>query len=1828
MQSKLMFYVKSTPITDKSSGTNIVLLTRDPIFIFQQVKEAIDEKEKEKFEGLVKNLREHLPSGFKIGAAVGAGDCFFDSVAQRLNELKNSKIFSVKSLREDCVNSANKYRDEIIKDAGGGGYFLPQKNIAFSDLGNIKDEKGNDVPDVKKTFNRYLESIRKTAEEGDYPIWGRPEIEGKIICEKYKVKIKVIELRDEGIGEDKLYVTTGEVGEGDDIVYIVNYRNHFVPLLSKIEKDIESNVEVYREEVYDVVDQNSPSLLEDIGNYDFEEQTQVIQNKEKINPEILELIEKKHSKSSDDRQPKSGQKQKLQLGPSHQVDSLREQPSSLSKNRKKRSNNGLGQSGILEIQQVSQELLSSDEEYCDASDKVERSSISCESDSDLESIPTVSHFKQRTWKDCKSGKVGQSSFNENKGTRKSFGENGYIEGQWKNNHLIELDSCQFTHPHNNKTVYIRKQSPGYLFTFDQENFIARVSFNKIEELDFVGYPIDIKRNFLEKLKITKIIEDELLNNRDKAYEQFKQFLQDRSGKTADNLEYAEDLFQFSKRLEDWRKFSSNISILDDIVGNKNISQKTIDSSQQLLTRERALDVRKKEFSQVDQFYTRDLLTGLQQICKEGINNHRKTLHDKYFVSIFVMAPSVMADHLPRLNDKSIFYISNKDIKLFADLIDIMNKQPFLDFIGNSWDILFKNVEEIRQHESVGNFAPLTNPIYFYLCKSFKELSSEISSKTDIPVSDLLKKNEQGKWGLIKTINWPSTSSLNHSLEQQYRFIFTLMKHFEPGYYSNKKKFENDKTLWQFIKSLFVSSDELSATPEERLVWIYILNNAIVNLLSKEELKSFEPLIQGYMDFIKNTEGDHYESFRIATHNVIRFIAQTSPYLSKEISVIDQTILTKQIESIKKAFLDKQSGDFRDLVDVYNEYWKNRESILEKIPDKFPYGKFKQDMEAIRNTLLDIASTALDKKAKSQGFIKYFRSFNEFLEDLNSIEFNWFIQEANDLTEVEVANKDKNSYKVLDSENFIKKYKNNIPNHYLIEITQDLLNRVSNLLRQKKWSDDDNLSAASELLSAVKKSFLYLKEQPNYVSFATFKKESTEPFISVVDNSSSYKDFKKRIGIIGESFWYLRKQDEIDIDKALELYRKENNNSTVEALRDCYNRYLKEFNSYIQEASDKNYQDKIKFITEKVRKQSKQIKTNEWNTKFKRETLPDLLAGLAAVWSIQQSKDITSTGSTGKSLKPHCIQILCILRLLSVDKDSKGVDKHLAQVLTGQGKSLVLGLLSSLLVLTGHKVRTVCYSEYLATRDQQDFNGFFKEFGIGDKITYGTFEEMANEVINPEVNGKKQGLRELVEGLILNHSAEQSGQIKQEDISNTILLIDEVDVFFSDQFYGNTYGACNTIGIPGLASIQEEIWEMASKSYEKSTILEKVEEFIKKKIGERNQDFKEFNKFLFKPGKYYLLKEKDNVVIKKEYTNRSLYQEHLEKMIDAAIKVAKGSDEYINNYKINDKGIISYRKDDGFYSIFTYCGYYNIFHYFRLKNKDFDRKNYGYLNISCGKISYAKLPEKYPLILGVSGTLTTLNDHEKKAVRESYNIRENSIMPSFFGDSHLKFNSSENFTSQNSEEEWLSKIFNRANSKVDSEQSVLIFFDTDVEIRKFKEKFFGKFYRLHILTENTEEHTKEKYIDGAGIAKTVTLATRGMGRGVDFKSSVAVENRGGVHVIQTFFSLDIKEETQIKGRTARKDNKGSYELILCKEHLVNAGFLKEEEKEITINYESLNKSREQKVKEKGSNNEKRIRESESNHKTTMDFLESFFQKECSTNIDQPSVEPAVSRQQNR
>ena len=76
------------------------------------------------------------------------------------------------------------------------------------------------------------------------------------------------------------------------------------------------------------------------------------------------------------------------------------------------------------------------------------------------------------------------------------------------------------------------------------------------------------------------------------------------------------------------------------------------------------------------------------------------------------------------------------------------------------------------------------------------------------------------------------------------------------------------------------------------------------------------------------------------------------------------------------------------------------------------------------------------------------------------------------------------------------------------------------------------------------------------------------------------------------------------------------------------------------------------------------------------------------------------------LQPHPIQALSILRFIGCDqKDSytfsfigfkiglqlKNIPNHLMQILTGQGKSVILGMMSLILALMRHEIFTVCYS---------------------------------------------------------------------------------------------------------------------------------------------------------------------------------------------------------------------------------------------------------------------------------------------------------------------------------------------------------------------------------------------------------------------------------------------------------------------------------------------------------------------------------------------------------
>jgi len=129
-----------------------------------------------------------VPNGFIIGDAAGAGDCFFDSVAQGMNQLCiTGGPFDVRVLREACFNYADCNQGSIYDNQTNKTWRQAIEDDAFAEMYATKKRK-------KQTyFHNYLVNIELTAAESSSAIWGRPRIEGRMLCQIYGIKLHIIE---------------------------------------------------------------------------------------------------------------------------------------------------------------------------------------------------------------------------------------------------------------------------------------------------------------------------------------------------------------------------------------------------------------------------------------------------------------------------------------------------------------------------------------------------------------------------------------------------------------------------------------------------------------------------------------------------------------------------------------------------------------------------------------------------------------------------------------------------------------------------------------------------------------------------------------------------------------------------------------------------------------------------------------------------------------------------------------------------------------------------------------------------------------------------------------------------------------------------------------------------------------------------------------------------------------------------------------------------------------------------------------------------------------------------------------------------------------------------------------------------------------------------------------------------------------------------------------------------------------------------------------------------------------------------------------------------
>ncbi|CAF0944002.1 unnamed protein product [Brachionus calyciflorus] len=606
------------------------------------------------------------------------------------------------------------------------------------------------------------------------------------------------------------------------------------------------------------------------------------------------------------------------------------------------------------------------------------------------------------------------------------------------------------------------------------------------------------------------------------------------------------------------------------------------------------------------------------------------------------------------------------------------------------------------------------------------------------------------------------------------------------------------------------------------------------------------------------------------------------------------------------------------------------------------------------------------------------------------------------------------------------------------------------------------------------------------------------------------------------------------------------------------------------------------------------KEKKFGSKIK-SVVPKLVAHIFAVWTLKNTQHFNEIKELSNKeaylLKPHPAQVIAIFRLLGIGYDKSYLGKALemlvwdtdlpnnfVQVGTGEGKSVILAVVAIVMALAGLEVSCVCFSEYLSKRDYNDFQQLFVCMGVEKKIFYGTFNQVCESFLNQNYD-----IRERVLSLIKSNTL-STAESENKTQTPKILLIDEVDVFFNQDFSGNLYVPSARLKDPSITKLIDLIWSKKKSinyhSLKKTIEYDEVKDKFPKWIG----------------------------------------------LIDEALKDVlfdlKNFESH--EYKIFDNRI-AYKEQDGVQNNIVY-GYKTLFAYYQEHergkiNKKSLNENIS-LNIYCGCFSYCEIPKKFQYILGVTGTLEKLSSTHKTIISDMYKIKFSTYIPSIYGDRNLVFHN-EADTLIATKADFFLKLKHEIDKRicgtvnVNVKRAVLVFFDKIETLNSFHASPLMKTYiaddDVGILKEDTTLNDKICMIKKATTSGKITLLTRSFGRGIDFVcTSRSMLINGGVHVIQTFFSDDPSEEIQIMGRTARQGEPGSYSLVLMDEDLekfFGTSYKVDLENMLqnSLVYKSLNEQRNRCFDKQTESIQKAIQNVQSDHKISENFLDELFKE---------------------
>ena len=520
------------------------------------------------------------------------------------------------------------------------------------------------------------------------------------------------------------------------------------------------------------------------------------------------------------------------------------------------------------------------------------------------------------------------------------------------------------------------------------------------------------------------------------------------------------------------------------------------------------------------------------------------------------------------------------------------------------------------------------------------------------------------------------------------------------------------------------------------------------------------------------------------------------------------------------------------------------------------------------------------------------------------------------------------------------------------------------------------------------------------------------------------------------------------------------------------------------------------------------------------------------------------------------QLLSVLSMLSPCVGQKG---RLAEIKTGEGKSLTTVMAAIILAKRGETVDIITSSKTLAARDAKEFNTLYAEFGLTSTCNCDDPDHYSER--------SKACYQGQQHAIVYGDAASFSGDTLRDEFFKfntfngrkaTVALIDEVDSILLDRPSWLCQISEPIAGMSTCTPILYWIWNNTISEINKAKENGDIQQYFSNAKGIERLTVHIKNSLESEPNPFFRTNQtstEDSYFIPKHL--ESFVQQRLTHWIKSAITAVRYSHNKEYNASEEKKTItpIDYANTGEWESDVQWQ---NGLHQFLQILNQFPVDSE---NLTSAFMSNYSLITRYHQVYGLSGTLG--NNDEANCLQSLFDL-SNIKIPTFRQSQFVERNGfiaiDDNIVDM--KEKWLSFIY--CDIMLDGNVEDYDESQTDVSLKDHKREraclvVCKTIQDVLDITNGLEQRgiaagdivTYTKSDNAANITKVhagkIIIATNLSGRGTDIDAT-EINEAGGLHVILSFLPVNDRVEKQAFGRTARKGCQGSGRLIIQQSEL--------------------------------------------------------------------------------